>query len=50
MPVWKHPRAIFLLPLMVTVVIPGILLYSTGWIRSAYGSRSRLLALRSGSS
>src|SRR4051812_22363166 len=26
MPVWKHLRAIFLLPFMVTVVIPGTIL------------------------
>ena len=27
---WKHVKAVILLPFMVTVVIPAIILYSTG--------------------
>jgi len=30
METWKHLRAILLLPFMVTVVIPGVILWLTG--------------------
>src|SRR5262245_53877470 len=50
MQTWKHIRAILLLPFVVTVVIPGVLLWLTGpdtlglW-RSAPATRVGLLVL-----
>ena len=37
MSVWRHIRAIFLLPFMATVVVPGLIIWSDGIMFRQYG-------------